>query len=228
MKKAIGLDACQSGWICAIIVPDGTVAVEFHATIEEVLSTHPEATAFAIDMPIGLAKGGKREADEAARLALGGGAVNHYAASRVFNAPPTSVLDTVTYVQARQQVPGLAAQSWALIPKIKEVAAVVGGAATRGVDIREAHPEVIFRFLEGRALPGKKTWNGLMRRVEILTRKCGLELDTYLAKAGTFDPDDVVDAIACAWTARRIANGWACSLPVRPQKIAGRDVAIWY
>lgn len=226
MKKAIGLDGCQGGWIGAIIVPDGTVTVEFHATVEDVLRTHPEATAVAVDMPIGLCAGGKREADEAARLALGGGSVNHYAASRVFNAPPTSVLDSTTYVEARGQVPGLAAQSWALIPKIKEVAAVV--AAHGDVDIRETHPEVTFRFLEGRALPGKKTWNGLMRRVEILTRKCGLNIDTNLAKAGTFDPDDVVDAVACAWTARRVAKGWACSLPVKPQKVAKRDVAIWY
>ena len=226
MKKAIGLDGCQGGWICAIVIPDGTVTVEFHATVAQVLSIHPEATAVAVDMPIGLCAGGKREADEAARLALGGGPVNHYAASRVFNAPPTGVLDSTSYAQARLQVPGLAAQTWALIPKIKEVAAIVD--AHRDVDIRETHPEVTFRFLEGRALPGKKTWNGLMRRVEILTRKCGLHIDTNLAKAGTFDPDDVVDAVACAWAARRIAHGWACSLPVQPQKVDGRDVAIWY
>ena len=40
--------------------------------------------------------------------------------------------------------------------------------------------------------------------------------------------DDIVDAVACAWTAARITRCEACSLPDPPQRIDGREVAIWY
>jgi predicted RNase H-like nuclease len=40
--------------------------------------------------------------------------------------------------------------------------------------------------------------------------------------------DDVLDAAAAAWTARRKAVGEARSLPDPPELIRGRPVAIWY
>ena len=39
--------------------------------------------------------------------------------------------------------------------------------------------------------------------------------------------DDIVDAVACAWTAGRIAAGTARSLPDPPELIDGHEVAIW-
>ncbi|RYZ25766.1 MAG: DUF429 domain-containing protein, partial [Propionibacteriaceae bacterium] len=45
---------------------------------------------------------------------------------------------------------------------------------------------------------------------------------------GRREPDDVVDAGACAWSALRLARGTARSLPDPPQELPdGRTAAIW-
>jgi predicted RNase H-like nuclease len=94
--------------------------------------------------------------------------------------------------------------------------------------IREVHPEVSFRAMNGgQALDyGKKSAGGALERTELL-RRHGIEL-IRLDAAAAAALDDVLDAAAAAWSAARVANGQANSLPDPPQLLDGRLVAIWY
>jgi predicted RNase H-like nuclease len=75
---------------------------------------------------------------------------------------------------------------------------------------------------------GKKTWNGQMTRRALLAA-AGIRLPGDLAEARAAPADDVLDAAAAAWSAKRIASGQASSLPHPAQPDdAGHPIAIWY
>jgi len=87
----------------------------------------------------------------------------------------------------------------------------------------------VFAELAGAPLDAaKKTWAGQQQRRRLLGREGVLPPDD-LGAAGAFAaPDDVLDAAAVAWTARRIASGQARSLPCPPElDHLGRPMAIW-
>lgn len=235
MVIAVGLDGCPTGWI-AVVDDDGwLVAVEYRESARAALEAYPDAAAFAFDIPIGLSRGGRREADVRARHFLSG------RANSVFWAPLRAVLDVdasrfpthgAAYAEARRASrhasgdrQGLSSQSFGLVPKIREV----GETAAEDGRLFEAHPEVSFGALAGgRPLPSKKTWDGLMQRRALLSAT-GLAIPDRLGEASRRGAaDDIVDAVACAWTAERLARGEARSLPTPPQRIDGREVAIWY
>ena len=235
MGIAVGLDGCPGGWIAAVIRDGRLVAVEFVESACAALEAYPDAEAFAFDIPVGLSTDGRRDADIAARAFLG------KRANSVFWAPLRVVLDVdrsafsthrQAYARARRlsrDASGgshsLSAQSFALAPKIREVDAI----ASTDDRVYEAHPEVSFSFLAGGALlPSKKTSDGLKQRRALLSA-AGLaipDLEGEASRRGS--ADDIVDAVACAWTAARIARGEALPLPDPPQRIEGREVAIWY
>lgn len=233
MSTVVGLDGCKDGWVAAV-VQDGRLArIEFQPSARKALDAYPQADVLAFDIPIGLSRDGKRAADEAARRFLRG------RASSVFNSPPREVLDiavgyagTTTHAQAyrlaneatrRASGRGLPSQSFALFAKIREVRGV---AADRRVF--EAHPEVTFTELAGeRLLPRKTSWDGLMLRRALLAAQ-GLPIPDLLGDVSArAAADDIVDAVACAWTAGRVAARTARSFPDRPELIDGRKVAIW-
>lgn len=225
MGVAIGLDGCPGGWIAAVVVDGRLTAIEFAASARAALDAYPDAEAFAFDIPIGLSRTGAREADSAARRFLPTGR-----APSVFNAPPLAALHSGSYEDAneasrRVSGKGLSRQSFALLTKIREVAEV----AAEHPRVHEAHPEVSFAALaDRRPLPSKKTWDGLMQRRALLAA-AGLEVPDLVGEpSGRGAADDIVDAVACAWTAARIARGEARPLPDPPQRLEGRDVAIWY
>lgn len=96
--------------------------------------------------------------------------------------------------------------------------------------IVEVHPEVSFWALNrGAPLPYRKnSWNGLMMRLELL-RSAGVVLPPALDGPDDVQPDDVVDAAAAAWSARRVVRGEARSLPeATGVDQNGRPIAIWY
>lgn len=74
----------------------------------------------------------------------------------------------------------------------------------------------------------KKSWNGMLLRRRLLEANAIL-LPDELSDGGLAPADDVLDAAAAAWTAGRIAEEKARSLPDPPEKHpGGRGVAIWY
>jgi len=161
------------------------------------------AVAIALDVPIGLPDDGVRACDVAARrsLARGGGA------SSVFAAPTRRVLSATGYAQARALQPSLSAQSFALVPRIREVDDALRRRGPAVHDrVVECHPEVVFRRLAGFPVIRKKSAAGALQRIGVLTDALG-----SLPRVGPVGAaiDDALDALACAWTARRWARGEA-------------------
>lgn len=208
--RVVGVDGTSRGWV-AIALDDGRFAEDYVLRpIETDFEELQDATVIAIDVPIGF---GPRKADVTARAFLSG------AASTVFNTPTREVL-------ARPFGPGLgvSAQAHALGPRILHVTRL----AESDTRIYEVHPEVSFRAMNGgRPLAHRKKWaGGALERVELL-RTVGIELGN-LGAAASAPLDDVLDAAAAAWSANRIANGIARSLPSPPEEVDGRAAAIWY
>jgi predicted RNase H-like nuclease len=210
-----GVDACRGGWI-AIALDDGRFADSLFAfEFAQLLDSLASAAAVGVDIPIGLPDEGPRAADVAARAFVGP------RRGSVFPTPPRAALLAATYAEAREVLPSLSAQSFALGKKILEVE---GCLEER---VFEVHPEVSFAALAGRHLrDSKRSWNGQMERRRLLS-VAGIVLPDELA-AGEAAADDVLDAAIAAWSAARKANREAATLPVDSPLQDGRPVAIWY
>ncbi len=147
----------------------------------------------------------------------------------MFFAPPRPVLEANEFKEAvriaRSLDSSVSKQSHALARRIFEVECLASDRR-----IIEIHPEVSFWAMNGQhPLPyGKDTWNGLMKRLELL-RAHGVELPYPIDGIGKAGADDVIDAAVAAWSAWRVARSEARSFPDSPQTDQkGRSVAIWY
>jgi predicted RNase H-like nuclease len=208
--RVAGIDGTKGGWV-AIEIEDGSFAgAQVLRPIESRFEELAEAQILAIDAPIGF---GPRAADAAARSFLRG------AASTVFTTPTRALLD-VPFGPGL----GISAQAHALGSRIVHVTAL----AAQDRRFREVHPEVSFRAMnDGVPLHHrKKSAGGVLERMGLL-RTRGIELGD-LGEAGAVAIDDVLDAGAGAWSAMRIANGQASSLPDPPELVDGNPVAVWY
>ena len=220
--RVVGIDAAgRHGWVGVAVDDGGYVGAEVGSLVEIIGWAEP-VDAIGIDIPIGHAPEGRRLADVEARRFVGG------RGSSVFPAPPAEVLGAASYVEANASLvelgmPKLSQQAWALVPKIREAAAVAE------VDERvfEVHPEVSFcQMAEGPLEWSKKSWNGLMLRRQLLS-SVDIVLPAVIPEVGGVVADDVVDAAAVAWSARRLVEGEALPFPDPPQEWGGRSVAIW-
>ena len=68
--SVVGVDACKSGWI-AVVLRGTNVSAVYLRGVSDLASVIPDAEVIAIDIPIGLPKDGRREADIAAKKFLG-------------------------------------------------------------------------------------------------------------------------------------------------------------
>jgi predicted RNase H-like nuclease len=218
----LGVDGCKLGWVAVAIDPTGFVSAHPFPDFDAVLLAYPHAAAIAVDIPIGLVDALSRDADLSAREFL------RSARSSVFPSPARSVLAATTYAEARTLShaacgKSLSAQSFALLPKIREV-----DLHADDPRVFEVHPEVSFRVMSPLPLLAKKTWGGLHARLDLLAEQ-NLRLPADLGDANRVGIDDIVDAAAAAWSARRIALGSARSFPASPQQRmpSGRPIAIW-
>jgi predicted RNase H-like nuclease len=216
------LSSKRRGWIAVAIDDEGFVAAAFYDAFHEVLAAHPAPAILGVDVPIGLAGDAGREADRAARAVLAG------RGSSVFAAPVRATLTAATYVEAcalSQAACGrkLSRQTWALVARIREL-------DDHRADERifEVHPEVSFQKLAGGPLrDSKKSWGGHAARRRALER-AGIALPDDLGPTSAVVADDVLDAAAAAWTARRIAKREAEPLPKDVHEHdGGRRIAIW-
>ena len=223
--RVVGVDGFRAAWI-AVVLEDGRFAgAEMFVTLRTLVDRYADAAALGVDVPIGLLERGVRAADLAARAFVGP------RRSSVFLTPPRPVLESATYAAAGTlhrslNDSGMAKQAYALRAKILEADEIVAPHD----HIYEVHPEISFCAMAGEPLPfAKKTWNGLLRRIGLL-REAGIEIPEQLA-AGVAAPDDVVDAAAVAWSADRMARGWAKQLPTDGGEMdprTGREISIWY
>jgi len=225
--RVLGVDACRAGWV-GVVLGDGPVRAHVGATVAEVLAraeaTGPVAVV-AVDIPIGLPDAAVRRADRETATALGP------RRSSVFVTPTRTALNAADYraglaANRGLGMGGFSVQAFALRPKVLEVDAWVRACGRRVVEV---HPELSFARMAGAPLcESKHTWAGVHRRTDLL-RAHGVAFPDDLGAAGrTAAVDDVLDAGAAAWSARRVAEGTARCLPDPPEVFSdGLPAAIW-
>jgi len=197
----------------------------------------------AVDMPIGLPErtgAGGRAAENAVRPLLGG------RQSSVFSVPSRAAVYAADYrdacriAQETSDPPRMVSkQLFNIAAKIREVDECLRASPSAARRVFEVHPEVAFWRLNGeRPLDEPKKVKGRPYEPGLASRR------RLLAAAGLADfavharptqaaglragPDDVLDALACAMTARRIHAGTARPFPDPPPCDAeGIAMAIW-
>lgn len=217
-----GVDGCRAGW--AVVVDDGReLALHVVAAFADVL---PLAAVIAVDMPIGLPDGPSRACDVEARRRLG-----RPRSASVFPHLPRLVLDAASHAEAVARCraagrPGVPVQAWNLRDKVVEVDAALDGRGA--VTVVEAHPELAFAAMAGRAMAAaKRSAAGRAERLAMLDRcRPGARRLLDAPHRGAA-PDDVLDAAALAWTAARVAAGTAERLGDGALDGRGRPQAVW-
>ncbi len=186
-----GIDACRGGWIVA--TSDGAVVVPT-LTLERF-------SCVGIDMPIGLSDGPPRACDIEARKYLG------RARSSVFPAPPRVALSCTTYESALATARsatgrGISVQTYNIMAKVFQLDRLLAS-ANRDVVV-EVHPECAFKVLNGdESLPSKKTRDGQAVRRRLLADH--FDLPAAVPRGAAID--DLLDAYAVLWSARRFNRG---------------------
>ena len=213
--KVVGVDGCKGGWVAMVWNEDqGTIEPEIHPTLASVIDTHTDAGAIGIDIPIGLSSTGTRQCDIEARRLL------KDRRSSVFPPPVYEVLLVPTFTEAQRlsveaMGRGTTLQCFAIFDKIKEANDTVTPEIQDWVF--EVHPEVSFWALAGRPMVhAKKGEPGYEERRALLEEATGVTLPERKVAFGwarPAKPDDILDAIVAAWTAKRVADGTAGRLP---------------
>lgn len=223
-----GVDGCAAGWVAVTLSPvSQSPAALVSIAVAATLDGLPLTGVTGIDMPLGLLDAGWRDADRLARRALG------RRGATVFAIPPRAVWECETYADANRVCrdltgKGFAAQAWGLRRKIAE--ADEYRRRTRSVPspvrLYEVHPELSFGVMAGAPLPDSKhTAAGLAVRRALLAAE---DIPVPARVAGAAE-DDLLDAAAVAWSARRIAAGQATVLTSPVQRAAdGNEIAIRY
>lgn len=225
----VGVDGSAGAWVAAVLRPGAVPALHWCADIDAVvgLASTVGATVIGVDMPIGLPADAPRSSDRAARVLLGS------RRSTLFPTPVRAVLDATDYRDALARSRsacgrGLSVQTWNLVPAIRQVrSAALATRRTGGPAFVEVHPETSFTVMAGRPLAPKRTPEGVSARVELLLGAlvglAAADLRDPLrlvrpvghgdaAPWGRFGVDDVLDALAAGWSARRHARGEATVL----------------
>jgi len=229
--QVAGVDGCRAGWFAAIATVErrnsGSDAsytyrlTDFFmaTTFAEVLSKTGDCELVCVDIPIGLSDGAKpRQCDVAARRILGRGR-----ASSVFPPPIRACLavsdyETASRICFEHSGKKLTKQGFFIMAKIREVdLAMTPQLQSAFGGVREIHPEISFWALAGGrpARHNKKSVAGRKERIVLLSAIFS-DLEQFVAQArqpGKVVPDDILDAVAAAWTAGRAVIGKANTLP---------------
>lgn len=226
-RRVLGVDACKAGWVG--VAPDhgdlrAYVASEIADLVAEAERDGPVGVV-AIDIPLGMPDGGRRQADILARQRIG----PRWPA--VFMTPVRDALlapdhATAVRISRRRAGEGLSIQAYRIGRKLLAANDWVAAADRTVVEV---HPEVSFAHLAGEPLASRKaTWAGAEERRRLLAT-AGLHPGGDLGLAGLdVGVDDVLDATVAAWTALRVLTGDAMSLPDPPERFAdGLPAAIW-
>ncbi len=239
VARVMGADVAAGAWVGLLLdvaEPGAVTAVSAVTAVTAV--TAPDVTGLlaasgpvdvlALDIPIGLPDAGPRRADAVARALVGARAAS------VFTTPVRAALQAPDHAEAVRLSRaatghGVSAQAFALRHKVLEVDRWWRSAPRGAPRLVEAHPEVSFAAMAGGApTHRKKSWAGAGERRALL-RSAGVEVPDDLGEAGRVGAvDDVLDAAALAWTARRVARGQATSHPDPPEPMPdGWRAAIW-
>jgi len=235
-----GVDGCPAGWIVALVRSRGEeVRVRIVARFADIAAM-PEAPAvIAVDMPIGLPERigrGGRGPERAVRPLIG------VRWSSVFSVPSRAAIYAPDYraacrvaLDTSDPPRQVSKQLYMIAPRIRDVDEILRADPAFGGRVFEVHPEVAFWRLNGNQPLGepkkvKATPHapGLLLRRRLLVG-AGLPptvVDAVPPKGA--GPDDLLDALACAAIARRLAGGCAEPFPTRFARDSyGLPMAIW-
>jgi predicted RNase H-like nuclease len=225
-RTFIGIDGCRGGWFCVLLDAGGHWSCQVAPDARAVGALAAAAGSVLIDIPIGLPDAGPdgRLCDREARQLLGRGR-----AASVFSAPARPVLAAASYPQAlelnRQATGrGLSVQAWGIVPKIREIDALLRNSTSLQGVLRECHPELCFRALNDKLAMqyNKKKREGQQERLAVLEQyfpQCHALFDHACSEflRRQVARDDIIDAMVCAVTARHGDGGYQ-TLPARPPR----------
>ena len=254
LRVFAGVDGCRGGWFAAWTADgwagpeggDGSKAVDggrwrigvfahFASLMETVLgSAPPQALQLLVDIPIGLPfDDAPRRCDVEARRLLG-----PRRGASVFPAPPRAVLRAGSWEEGLSLARaasgrGISLQAWHLVPKIREVDAFLRADPSWMGRIREAHPELIFRWLTASGvaeeglhspdLPSKRTPSGFETRLALL-EAASPGIGGVVEEALQAHPrrvlarDDILDALAVAVASKLGGNVGLQAVPDPPER----------
>jgi predicted RNase H-like nuclease len=246
-----GVDGCKAGWVVALRMPDGSMAVEVVARFEAIVERLADDAVIAVDMPIGLpdrvCQGG-RGPEALVRRHLGPrqSSVFSIPSRAAVYAQPGPFASVAAFRDAHASASAVARatsdppraisiQAFGIFPKIREIDMLLAERPELRGRIVESHPELAFWRLNGeRAMH-------LPKRVRSDASAPGIaERSALLASVG-FDSalldmrlprgvghDDLLDACAMLAIAERRAKGLARPFPDPPGEDAhGNPIAIW-
>lgn len=166
---SIGIDGCKGKWLSVAISHAG-YEVNLFDNIREVCEHYERAESILIDMPIGLPEcANHMRPDAELRKALKG------KASSVFNVPCRQAVYQTEYEKAsatNHEIMGkkLSKQSFAILPKIKEVDLFLQTNPAWKNRLLESHPEYCFALLNAGVpvIENKQTDEGMIKRISLL------------------------------------------------------------
>jgi predicted RNase H-like nuclease len=204
-----GIDGYKNGWVAAVELRPGKTVVRTYPNFRSILD-ESRLTLIVIDIPIGLLDHGARTCDVEARRLLG-----RARGSSVFPSPIRTMLDASTWEEAcrrrvEQEGKKCSKQVAGILPKIHEVDRGMTPAMQHRV--REGHPELCFAMMnQGKPMSfNKRTKQGQEARLSLLLHHFP-DITMQLRRVSGARAD-IIDAYACLWTARRVAQGKAVSL----------------
>jgi predicted RNase H-like nuclease len=235
-----GVDGCPGGWLVAFMrAAAREVRVRIVPQFAQVLAAAESAAVIAIDIPIGLparAGWGGRAPERLVRPLLGA------RQSSVFSVPSRAALATADYRQAcavalatSDPPRKISKQLFMIAPKIREVDQSLRMDPQASDRVFEVHPELAFwRLNASRALDEPKKIKGRCNDRGLAVRRRLLIAAGFPESMVHADPpkgageDDLLDALACAAIAQRIAEGRARPFPDPPERDEhGLRIAIW-
>lgn len=220
MTPVVGVDGCPGGWI-AVRWGD-CLTHHLCRSFTEVLSL--DAAIIAIDMPIGFPQTSGRTAEREVRSRLG------ERQSSVFSVPARPAVMCEDYRGAcaanllhSDPPKKISKQIFHIFPRMREIDALMTSELQSRVF--EVHPELAFWAMNGEAalsLPKKAKGSphppGLALRRNLLLA-AGFPFDSLPPasyRRSDVGADDLLDACACAWSARRILNRMSIRFPAEP------------
>lgn len=245
-----GVDGCPGAWLAVFAWPDGVILPpRVVKRFADIVLADEQPAIVAVDMPIGLPErspAGGRLAEREARALLGD------RKSSVFRIPSRRAVEASVAPEpadARERFfaacaiaretsedsKGFAKQGFYILDKVAEIDAFLRSHDNHASGVFETHPELAFVMMNG----GKSL--ALPKKVKSRVHMPGLELRRALLAGAGIDAgiagmrapkgaadDDLVDALACLVTARRLFRGVARSYPADPPRDEhGLPMAIW-
>lgn len=234
----LGIDGCRSGWCVASSV-DASLDVQVFSNFQEVSDYFSKPEFILIDIPIGIGDQKiSRDLDEIARKHLAPGRL-----SSIFIPPVRESLMEENYDRAKltnYRFTGkkISIQTWNICGKIRDLDYFISLNPAYIKVLKEAHPEICFKYLNHCKLPFYKKRapqnRGIKERLEILM-KFEPQINKAYRDARKQYPisevanDDIVDALCLLITARLGSeNGFSVIEGLNKKDSKGIDMKMYY